>query len=60
MWQPLHHGQLLAIDGVFKKIDSIDTKENFIECKTVFASQKQIESWCRMYQGPTSSWQFRT
>lgn len=60
MWQPLHHRQFLAIDEVLKKIDSIDTKANFSECKTIVASQKQIESWCSMYQdfGTTSSWQF--
>jgi len=57
MRQLLHHGQLLAFDGVLKKIEAIGTKEDFIECKPMLAFKKQIESCCRMFQDfdPTSS-----
>jgi len=57
MRQVLHHGQLLAFDGVLKKIEAIGTKEDFIECKPMLAFKKQIESCCRMFQDfdPTSS-----
>jgi hypothetical protein len=57
MRQLLHHGQLLAFDGMLKKIEAIGTKENLIECKTMFAFKKQIQSSCTVFQdfGPTSS-----
>jgi hypothetical protein len=57
MRQLLHHGQLLDFDGMLKKIEAIGAKQNLIECKTMFAFKKQIESCCRMFQDfdPTSS-----
>ena len=59
MWQELHHEELLAFDEVFKHIEAIGTKENFIECKSMFAFKEEINFCCTTFQdfGPTSSWQ---
>ena len=60
MQQLLHHEELIALDGVFKKIDATGTKKDLIKCKTMLAFKTQIQCCCRVFQdfGPTRSSQY--